>query len=163
MKELLELAKDFGTSRPIFKLTNHYSKDRISIQVCEEHKYSPEKEEGNILSELVCTEYEERFSMSDKQFQVDPSHVAHRAMRVIKDAMTDFLDKNLEMRNPRQSKVYRWYYRSLPNDNDFNDILVMVYKYMRTFCDADMKASNIEHIKNTVALMEAIMEKYNGR
>lgn len=162
MKQLLELTREFGVSRPIFKLTNDDSRDGIRARISEEHKYRPTPEEGNILSELVCAEYEENFFMSDKQFQVDPSHVAHRAMRVIKDAMTDFLDKNLEMRNPRQSKVYRWYYRSLPNDNDFNDILVMVYKYMRTFCDADMKASNIEHIKNTVALMEAIMEKYNG-
>lgn len=161
MKELRELTKDFGTSRPIFRLTNHYSKDRISVTVCEEHKYSPEKEEGNILSEIVCQEYEEKFSISSKEFQVNTGEIAHKAMRVIREAMTDFLDKNLEMRNPKQSKVYRWYYRSLPNNDDFNDILVMVYKYMRTFCGPDMKASNIEHIKNTVALMEAIMEKYN--
>ena len=68
--------------------------------------------------------------------------------------------KNLEMRNPRQSKIYRWFYRELPNDDDFNDGLCLLYKYMRSFSHSDMKADNIEHINNAIAVMEAIMEKY---
>ena len=57
--------------------------------------------------------------------------------------------------------IYKWFYRGLPNTYDFNDAIVLLYKYMRSFSDENMRASNTEHLNNAIAVMEAIMEKYN--
>lgn len=158
MKQLVDLTKDFKTSRAIFRLTKDEDGSRIMAELDEQ--YEPTPEEDNVLSELVCSNYNEAFDSSKGRFTINQNDIANRAMSTIKNSMTKFLEKNLEMRNPRQSKIYKWYYRSLPNDNEFNDVMVMVYKYMRSFCGEDMKAVNMEHINNTVALLEAIMEKY---
>lgn len=161
MKQLIDLTKDFKTSRPIFRLTKDEDGGRITAEL--QKQYKPTPEEDNVLSELVCDNYNEAFDAKGCRFIINHNDIAIRAMSTIKNSMTKFLEKNLEMRNPRQSKIYRWYYRSLPNDVEFNDVMVMVYKYMRSFCDEDMKAANIEHINNTIALLEAIMEKYEQK
>lgn len=164
MKQLEELSKDFGKSRPVFRLTRSSRNDTINANVSTPvHKYRPQPEEGNILSELVCSHFSESFNPHDGEFRVDPYEIAKRAMEDIRGSIPTFLEKNLEMRNPRQSKLYRWYYRNLPNSYDFNDTLVMVYKYMRSFSDESMKASDLAHINNPVALLTAIMEKYEER
>lgn len=158
MKQLIDLTKDFKSSRPIFRLTKEEYGSRISAELFE--KYEPTPEEGNVLSELVCSHYNESFDSVGRQFVVNTEDIAHKAMSTIRHSMNKFLEKNLEMRNPRQSKAYRWYYRNLPNNSEFNDVMIMMYKYMRSFCNEDMKASNVEHINNAIALLEAIMEKY---
>jgi hypothetical protein len=159
VKQLEELTKDFKASRPIFRLTKE--RDGSKIEVSEPvYQYRPTPEEGNLLSELVCEHYRESFSIQTGEFSCDPYDVANRAMEDIRSSIPKFLEKNLEMKAPRQSKIYKWFAYEKPNDYYFNDVLVMVYKYLRSFSDSDMKASNIEHIKNAVALLEAIMEKY---
>lgn len=162
MKELITIAETFDKSRPIFRLTIGREGDTINANISRPiHKYIPKVEAGNVLSELVCEHYRESFNTNYLQFQVDEYDIAKNAMNHIRSCMATFLEKNLGMKNPRQSKVYRWYYRNLPHDESFNNTLVMVYKYMRSFCDSDMHATDTKHVDNTVALLEAIMEKYN--
>lgn len=162
MKQLQDLTENFETSRPIFRLTNNNGDSTIQANMRNPvHKYEPSFEPGNPLSELVCEHYEEYFRVDMGRFEVDKYRIAQQAMQKIRSSIPTFLEKNLEMRNPRQSKIYRWYYRNLPHNVDFNDTLIMVYKYMRTFCGYDMRSVNAEHTNNTVALLEAIMEKYN--
>lgn len=164
MKQLVDLTKDFKASRAVFRLTKDEDNSSIIFVKLHEH-YEPTPEKGNILSELVCRHYDEIFDSHQGQFTINTEHIANRAMNTINNSMTKFLEKNLKMRNPRQSKIYKWYYRNLPSNNEFNNVMIMMYKYMRSFCDLNMKAINIEHINiehinNTVALLEAIMEKY---
>lgn len=160
MKRLLDLTVNFEKSRPIFRLTKQEDSNRISAELYPAYKYTPTPEEGDVLSELVCENFKETFNATEKHFRISREDIAHRSMQDIRNAMPQFLEKNLEMRNPRQSKIYRWFYRELPNDDDFNDGLCLLYKYMRSFSHSDMKADNIEHINNAIAVMEAIMEKY---
>lgn len=163
MRELLELTEDFQVSRPVFRLT--LERDGASIDANTRHpveKYEPTPEKGNILSEMVCNAYQESFNLTTGEFEVDTERIADSAMDQIRSAMCKFLDKNLEMRNPSQSKIYKWYYRSLPADMEFNNTLVMVYKYMRTYCGSDMKMyGNSDHLNNIIALLTAIMEKHD--
>ena len=162
MKQLLKLTEDFSVSRPVFKLTRTDDSSRISANAhAPVFQYTPTPEEGNVLSELVCEHYREHFR--NGEFKIDRNQIAISAMREIRDSMRKFLEKNLEMKSPRQSKIYRWYYRNLPDHTEFNDTLVMVYKYMRSFCGEDMRSSNLEHTKNAIALLDAIMEKHDER
>ncbi len=161
MRALLEIAETFDVSRPVFRLSLERGETQISANTSHPvYRYRPEPEEGNLLSELVCDNYNESFSADKGKFVINTHEIAERAMQDIRSSFTTFLEKNLEMRNPRQSKIYRWYYRNLPNNSEFNDTLIMVYKYMRSFSDSSMKASDINHINNAIALLEAIMEKY---
>lgn len=163
MRELLELTEDFQVSRPIFRLT--LERDGASIDANVRHpieRYSPVAEHGNLLSELVCSQYQESFNITNGEFEVDKERIADNAMDIIRHAMCKFLDKNLDMRSPGQSKIYRWYYRNLPTDMEFNNALVLVYKYMRTYCGSDMKMyGNPEQRINIIALLTAIMEKHD--
>lgn len=162
MKQLLERTENFGTSRPVFRLTMDDDKRTISMNQRDPlEKYSPTPVEGDLLSELVCDYYTESFNIHQGEFAVDKYDVAQQAMNKIYNMLPSFLEKNMELKNPRQSKLYRWYYRSQPKQHeDYNDGIVMLYKYIRSFADDDMKASDTKHIKNAIAVMEAIMESY---
>lgn len=164
MKRLKDLTEGFEVSRPIFKLTMARDGDTVSANMSNPiHKFTPTPIEGDCLSELVCSHHNESFNMMDEKFILDNHQIANRALSTIRHSMTKFLENNLDMRNPRQSKVYRWFYRDLPDNNDFNDALCLLYKYMRSFCSSEMRSGNPEHTKNAIAVMEAIMEKYNDR
>ena len=161
MKEILEITQKFKTSRPVFRLTLERGDRTISANTDHPvYRYRPEPEEGNVISELACSNFTESFSIGMSAFTIDAFSIAERTMQDIRSSMVKFLEVNLEMRSPKQSKIYRWYYRNLPNNSDFNDALVMLYKYMRSFCNEDMRSSSTEHINNTIALLEAIMGKY---
>lgn len=165
MTELYELTKDFKVSRPVFSLTLRQDGDKIATSE-PLYKYEPKPIEGNILSEMVCSAFYERFDIDSGRFTTDTEEIADRVMQDIRCQIANFLEENLEMRSPTQSKVYRWFYRSMPNDTYFNDMIVKVYKYMRQFTHSNMReidassGENNAQIKNIIALLEAIMEKY---
>jgi hypothetical protein len=164
VRQIVEITQKFETSRPVFRLTLERGDKTISANIGHPvYRYRPEPEEGNVISQLACGNFAESFSARDNQFTVDAFQIAQRTMQDIRSSMVKFLEVNLEMRSPKQSKIYRWYYRNLPDDSDFNDALVMLYKYMRSFCNEDMRSSNIEHTNNTIALLEAIMGKYDQK
>jgi len=160
--KLLDLTENFKISRPVFCLQLDSSGRNIRANTSHpKHIYRPKPIEGDPLSELVCENYREVFDVRGGHFQVDKGEIANRAMQQIRGSISNFIEQNLEMRNPRQSKLYRWAYRNMPNSSEINDVLVMVYKYLRSFCNADnMRGHDADHLKNGFALLEAIMEKY---
>ena len=161
MTKLVELTENFTVSRPVFCLQLDTGGCNIKANTSHpKYMYRPKPIAGDPLSELVCKNYRERFDVKDGCFQVDKGEIAHRSMLHIRGSITEFIEKNLEMRNPRQSKLYRWAYRNMPNSSEINDVLVMVYKYLRSFSDSDMKANDLNHVNNGIAILEAIMEKY---
>ena len=159
MTKLLELTKDFKVSRPVFHL--QLSGDNIYITTKQDsaYQYKP-KPSADPLSQLVCACYGETFDSRVGEYYIIKEDIAKRAMREIRGSVTKFIESNVGMRNPRQSKLYRWAYRNMPADSEFNDTLVMVYKYIRSFTNLDMKSNNVDHINNAIALLEAIMRKH---
>lgn len=164
MKRLMDLTKDFEASRPIFTLSLGRNGDAVNTNIGNPvYKYRPTPIEGDYLSELVCQNYNESFNILSGNFMIDRHRIAHGALSDVRNSMAKFLENNLGMRNPRQSKLYRWFYRDLPDSNEFNDSLCLLYKYMRSFSSSEMRSGNPEHTKNAIAIMEAIMEKYDKR
>lgn len=164
MRELLEIASKFGRSKPVFDASLSSGGQRIVVTRRPESRYEPVPEEGNILEKLVCSNFEEHFNFSTDSFNVNHRDIANRAMRHILSDLTKFLEKNLKMKNPRQSKLWRFFYNNLPETNDFQDNMVLLYKYIRTFSTDEMvlmRGQDQQHVDNTLALMEAIMEKYS--
>lgn len=166
MKELHALIDRFEVSRPIFRLTVSAKNDNIEANVGHPiERYRPVADQSNVLDILVVDCYGEYFNISIGEFLIDKNHIAERAMSAIRSNIRMFLERNLEMKNPRQSKLYRWTYRGMPSTIEFNDILVTLYKYIRSFTDEDMRASDgkILHVNNTIALMTAMEEKYSEK
>lgn len=161
MNKLLELMKDFTVSRPVFRLKLSNSGDHVGTNINQPvHKYQPVPIKGDFLSEIVCENYSETFDTSSGCFAISKNEIARRSIEDIRGNIARFIEQNLEMRNPRQSKLYRWTYRNMPHNDEVNDVLIMVYKYLRSFSDITMKASDTSHIKNGIAILEAIMEKH---
>ena len=165
MTEILEAVKDFTVSRPVFRIKPSHRDNSLSVSVSDPiYKYRPEPVKGDIISELACAAYRENFSSHYGEFTCDTDSIADACMREIRASMANFLEKNLPMKSPTQSKLYRWTARELPKNSYFNDKLVSLYKYMRTFCDDGMSANkdaDQKHVDNTIAILGAIMEKYN--
>jgi len=166
MTELLALTERLSISRPVFRLQLQPNGRMLDANTSHPvYRYRPEATEDEILFKLIVRRYCETFSLDEGKFRISKEEIARSAMSDIRSSVTKFLEHNLGMRSPKQSKVYRWAYRSLPNNKEFNDVLVILYKYMRTFCNEDMRALTVEnkdeHIKNTVAILEAMQEKYD--
>jgi len=157
MSQLLDMVENFKVSRPVFALK--VNSDNVEVKKVI-HEYRPQPIPGDYLSELVCGNFKERFSPREGSFHIDISEIVSISMQEIRSSIPKFIEKNLEMRNPRQSKLYRWDYRNMPNSSELNDVLIMVYKYLRSFSDSDMKANDPNHTNNAIALLDAIKDKY---
>lgn len=161
MKRLLAYARKFETSRPVFVLSKERSYIDVNVN-SPMYMYRPQPETDDVLEELVCSNFQEQFVVSRGQFEINVQRIVEESMSDVRASMANFLEKNLEMKNPKQSKLYKWFYYSgnMPNSDNFNDSLCLLYKYLRTFSSSDMRGVGIEHINNAIAIMEAIMEKY---
>jgi hypothetical protein len=165
LKELEAIAQNYGTSRPIFKLNLSQVSARIEVNTTQPiYKYNqtPAKD-APILEALVWKFYNETFNIDKNSFQINHYKIAKDAMWYIKRSIPAFLEKHLDTRSPKQAQLYRWANRGMPTTSEFDDILVILYKYMRSFCDEDMNLiSDSKHINNTIALLTAMEEKYSG-
>lgn len=157
MNELEKIISEFKTSKPVFSLRLSGRRDTIDSTVIE--KYQPQCIEGNIISELACTYYREFFNVQLGEFVIDKDRMLTPIMETITGQLCRFLYSHLEMKAPRQSKLYRFYRRHFPRTSEFQGVQIMLYKYMRSFCDENFETSSSEHIKNLIAVMTAIMEK----
>lgn len=161
MKKLRDYTLDFKVSRPVFSLQLSDSGSTISTRrMGGVYSYQPKPIPGDYLSELICSMYSEQFNLDRGSYQINRERIVSYAMHEIRASMGKFVERNSEMKNPRQGKLYRWTYRNMPNDPEFNDTLIMVYKYLRSFCSSEMRGNNIAHVNNGLAILEAIMEKY---
>lgn len=161
MTTLEQLTQRFETSRPIFRLTVQSDGQRIDGNVVAPvYRYSPEPEEGNILDKLVCDMYDERFDTQEGRFVIDTFGIANRAMEKIRNDLALFVENNLDKKNPKQTKLYRFFRWEMPNTNEYNESMISLYKYLRSFSTPEMKTWNVQHKGNAIALMQAIMEKY---
>ena len=166
MTELLALTKRLSISRPVFNIVMSRNNQSINADTYSPvYKYRPEAQEDEILYQLIVKSYRENFSVAAQRFIINEEEIAGRAMGSIRSSVCSFLEKNLEMKNPKQSKVWRWAYRNMPVTREFEDTLVMVYKYMRTICNDSMRVNIVhqkeDHVKNVIAILAALQEKYD--
>lgn len=157
---LRQYTVDFKVSRPIFKL--EITKDSIEgnkhIPI---YQYVPKPIDGDVLSELVCSNYRELFDEESKTFKINVDEIISNSMQDLKSKITQFVEVSLDMKSPRSSKLYKWVAYSMPNTESHNEVLIMIYKYLLSFCShSTMKTYDKKHKENALALLEAIMEKY---
>jgi hypothetical protein len=161
---LLKYTEDFKVSRPIFPLRINEAGTSIGAsRVAPQFMYRPQPIEGDVLSALICKSYEEHFSHVTGVFKVDRDTVVNKVMSIIRNEICTFLDKNLPMRSPKQSKLYRWAYRNMPKHKDFNDGLIHLYTYIRKYTGSNglrILPEYKDHQDNAIALLDAMRKKY---
>jgi len=161
--KLIKYTDEFKTSRPIFSLKISDSGNTCNTGKINDNVYRPEPIEGDILSMLVCKCYEESFSSTNGIYQINKDKITEKAMAYIRNEVPKFLDKNLPMKSPRQSKLYRWAYRNLPRFPEFNDGLILLYTYMHTYCTINLTIphEHQKHLDNILAILEAMRKRYD--
>lgn len=163
MKRLLEAGKDYSVSRPIFKLIIDTESNSITVPYgTPEHEYRPKPVSGDLVSELMASYYSEQFDWFGKEFRVDVYQIAESCMHDIRDFIIGFVEINVEAKNPRQTKIYRFYRHNMPKTEEFNEVMILVWEHIKSFMLEDKTASesDLKRTKNCIALLQAIMEKY---
>lgn len=157
----------FDVSTAIFR--GFVAGDKKSIQVRSNNmikRYDPSTvlngKEPDTIEALVISNYDENFITTLGKFAVSKQQIMSRCDSDAKNSIIVFLEKNMPLRSPRQSKVYKFFYRNLPNTPEMTELCYSLYNFMLTFCDSNFKAEagKEEYVKTTLALLEAIQEKY---
>ena len=115
---LLQYTEKFSVSEPVFKLSlkeTHSGQTKILMSPV--NKYKPTRIEGDIISELVCSVYEERFLFQRGTYSCNKEEIARVAMRQIRTGLSQTVEQSLKktMKNPRLSKLFRWFKRISTN------------------------------------------------
>lgn len=166
MKQVREIVAKFEVSRPIFRLTLHEERSLIlNRSDVPEFNFTPETVPDCVVTELVNSMYTESFSIHLRSYAIDLRDIENNAISSIRSKIRTFIIKNLETKNPSQTKIYKWAQRNMPPDDEFNEVILSLYKYLRTFCDDDMVAYRDKKLEtdNIMALLDAMQEKYDKR
>lgn len=166
MKQVKEIVDKFSVSRPIFKLkVDDDGSDIFAYTSSPIHQFKPESSPDCVVTEIVNDQYKERFSLRDKSYTIDKRQIEYNAVSAIRGQIITFLYRNLQMKNPSQSKVYKWADRYMPKDTVFDEVILSLYKYLRTICNEEMYAYTGKgpEVNNIIALLEAMQEKYDKR
>lgn len=162
MKEIQELVEFLKTSEPVFRLSP--STDGKEIEMSGPiNYYDPHYDyalKDNPLWEVVAAHFSEHFDYRTGTYHLDKVSIADQTMQRIRYTIAQFIEYNHRTKNPIQTKLYKWVYNNMPDTLEFNNVIVMVYKYLITFSDRNMKSHDQQQIDNAIALLEAIMEKY---
>lgn len=160
MDKLIQYMEDFGTSEPIFKIGMSEQNNNLNLTLNVEYKPTPI--EGDAISELVCSNFHESFRLhnGDGTFIINKESIASQTMSSILSSIRLLLERNLKMKSPRQSNLYRWLYRSRSHKIDSNG-LILIYKYIKPYCNEDMVVNpeSTVHWTNAHLLLQAMMEK----
>lgn len=161
-QEIYDLINKLSKSEPIFDL--HLSNDKCTMFANVQNEYHPQVTDipDNVLWLLVCDKHTERFSIHDQQFVFSKSDIHNDVMNEIKSKIAEFIERNMNVRNPRLTKVYKYTQRDMFRNLTIEDELVSIYKWMNTFCDVNMNAAKDkeEYVETAIALLEAMQEHY---
>lgn len=152
--------ENFQPSRPLFEL-------EVDARNINANKYRPlvtfppSPMKDDYLSQVVCSKFTEEWDNKTFSFRIDKANIAQAAMIEIRSKLALFVEANLDMTSPRQSKLYKWVRYSMPDTESFNEIVLMIFKYLRTHSAySSMKCYAADHKQNGLLILQATMEKY---
>jgi|GEM_PF-3923192 len=149
-----------GVSRPVFRITkDSYGYGRLEVTPL--YPYSPEPSDDEV-QQLVNNNHQEMFDGENGCFVLAKSHIKEAAMGTIISNMLNIIERNLEIKKPRHSKLYK-FYNYLNKDNTYlYEALIHLWKYSRSYVDSNghFKAEHVEHMKNTLGILELLRKKY---
>ena len=168
-ERLKKYTEGFQTSVPRFTLSiRSPDKDRLSCTQLESCQFNPQPIENDPLSKLVCNSYNESFNLRDGKYYINKEQIVQTAVSKAIETIVAFLERNMPTKNPRQTKLYKFYSRTVLRtydmDIDFRkkiiDDVLMVYKYVAPMLDENNFGKLAAHAPfnmahNAISLLDA--------
>lgn len=151
---------NLGVSRPIFRLSkDSYGQGRLELTTLHPYVTPPTED---LVERLVYAHHQEVFNAETGQFELPLGHIKDAAMGDVILDLLRIIERNLETKKPRQSKLYKFFNYVNKNNEELCDALVHVWKYSRTYSDGQgfFESKNLEHMKNTLGILELLRKKY---
>lgn len=151
-------------SKPVLELRTSPNSIRLGGPL-EQYDPSSDLEIEGPLKALILQSYQEYFAISRCQFETDHNNIYRRVRDDVYAGISLFLERNLKMQSPTQSKVWKWAYRELADRHELENVCFSIYSYMKSFCHDGMRAlpHNEEKTSTIIALLIAMQEKYGRK
>lgn len=142
-------------SEPVFSLSSDYGDIRAAV--C--HHADQPVDPSDSISVMVADSFRERFIPRERRFEVDHYGIARDVTSQIVGRVQKFYENNSGLKKPRTSKLYKWLCYL---DGNAEDAVVMVYRYLTTFCNHEMQpnAAQDPNVENAIAVLEHLRSKY---
>jgi len=163
---LIEMWNKFGSTKPVFKGT--LSSDLVDISFEPIESYDPRSVDLNAddpVAQLMIDKYHEAFDIHKKCFVVSNNMIDAVASTMESQLKKAFINAS-PLRNPQQSKLYKWFSCSTMNTSAKREGLIALYRYVRNNTDKNFRfdnGSDNPHAQNLVAIVEKMRDKYEQR
>lgn len=152
----------YSESEPIFLLSMDGSGRNNEILLNVKKEPHLEIDENDPLSVLVMGCFQQNFNKAFRRFSVNEDDIAQMAFSKILRSFCVFIEKNLEVVSPRNTKVFRFF--KYDCEKVPSDIIIYLWSYMKPFVDDGYrftdKTNNRVHFDNIINLLKAIESKY---
>lgn len=168
ISDIHEEIQKLGTSKPVFKIKEAADGNYVDFVV--KDKYEPEPAK-TVIEYMVRSSFSERFNKHDHKFVVEtkPDTVYRKASEAIMNIYT----QGCPLKNPRLGATHKYLRRNIHNiHSPFASGILSLFSYALENCIRDenktVDITNIRfegginniHLKNIVAILEKIREKY---
>lgn len=160
---LKEIHNKFGHSKAIFRKTHN---DGKSITFECSGKYDPKSadlDHSDPAVKMMVECYSEYF---DKQSLYEALDNSGRVLQNMFFAIKEAFLYASPLKNPQQSKLYKWLEFGTINHPNNREGIVALYRYMAKNTDSSRRfegGPNNPHAKNLVAILEKLKEKYERK
>jgi hypothetical protein len=145
----------FTAPRPIFKAALTPNKSVVILE-CIDSTKGPPRIQGEHLHNLLSGMYHVTFDAKNGGYNLYKENTVARAANSIIVDLLSFLETHQKLKNPRQSRTYKWLaYSTNWYETDRFDGLVLVWEYMMK---ENAKLTS-DHVQNILAIIEAIRSK----
>lgn len=165
MSNTLEnIAATFGVSDPIFIAELRHTRDQIDFKV--KNPYQPSADDyTDHIEHLVVGCYQERFIRQETKF-VNETRCENVYRQIISEIRAVY-EKYSGLKNPKQSKLYKWLYTMQDRYNDpLFEGFISLYRYMHKNSDGQGRFNNgpdNPHVKNILTILERMKDKHEDK
>lgn len=158
MRLLKEVAKQFGVSRAVFECSFSNDEDATSLEFSLKESYKPHVSHfDDPVAKLLATKYSETYDKTLRKFVHSFSY--EQIYKEIMKTITLFYVEHTDLKNPKQSRLYKWLDLSYTNEmkHPAAEGFIALYRYIYNYGEA---CNNSMTVENVLAILELMKEKY---
>jgi len=121
-------------------------------------RFVPQAEANDVIAELVLKHIKEIFDNTLKRNVIDKQYAYNHAANAIREWILRFLKSELRVKEPRSTKLYKFYERqSFQGIIKLDEALLKLYKYGKE--NEEGVFNNTVHTKNVMNILEILKTK----
>lgn len=165
MSELERIAETFSVSKPVFVSTLKWDDDTLEFELKDRHNPIDENESDPVRA-LLAQHWSE--VLDRRTLKYTPTVDVEKAFFELKRVVETFYLQNSPLKNPKQTKLYKWL-----SCNDLHvagykhptvEGFIALFRYMHSEGLQNARSlSDDARVKNIIAILELMREKYEGK